>query len=133
MREVSEIDEAHCFLVGEIGRAVDDAAMTEVRVRTKAGALTSAIAGRVEAIAREETSRIHELWRAVLEQTSIDWVSSRNATLTPKPPLPQGERGTTAFLFPSPLVGEGARGRRGKRLGVRVAGGRVVPSDRRLL
>ena len=61
-----------------------------------------------------------------LEQTSTDGVSSRNATLTPKPPLPRGGRGDTAFLFPSPLVGEGPGGTPGlwPRSGQEARGGK---------
>lgn len=63
-----ELEEAECFLVSEIGRPVDEPAIVDVRVRPRDAerGLPASLVAKVEAIAREETGNVRELWRGIL-------------------------------------------------------------------
>ncbi len=57
---------AHCCLVSQIGRPVDDPAVLLLRLSPEAGVPLEAVRPGAEAVARQEIQRIPTLWRALL-------------------------------------------------------------------
>lgn len=64
--EIAAVARAECFLVGRIGRRIDDPALVDVRVALHDGARIEEVQGRVTEIVRAGIARVPTMWRAVV-------------------------------------------------------------------
>jgi S-adenosylmethionine synthetase len=67
VQEIAEIEEAECFLVSQIGAAIDRPRTTLVRVRTEDGAIAPETAKAVDAITSRQVAGISSIWKDMIE------------------------------------------------------------------
>ena len=71
--ELPEVQEAHCYLLSRIGRAIDDPQLFDVKaVLADPGALP-ALAPRIEALARAGLAQCRTLWREAVKGRLQVW------------------------------------------------------------
>ena len=72
VREISEISEAHCYLVSEIGKPIHQPRLIDVQVRTHELRPPHELKGAIDAIVQNELAGISRLWQEfVLGQISV--------------------------------------------------------------
>lgn len=65
---VSEVAEAHCFLVSRIGHPIDEPMVVDLRLRMRDGSPVAAVRDRVQQIVRDHLGRLAELGDEILER-----------------------------------------------------------------
>jgi S-adenosylmethionine synthetase len=63
---VAEITEAHCYLVSEIGKPINEPRVADVRVRLEAGVALGAVEPQIATIVRAHLAGLNTLWREVM-------------------------------------------------------------------
>lgn len=63
---VPGITEAYCYLLGRIGRPIDDPAVVDLKLRLAPGVAIAEVRGQVDDVARQHLAGISGLWREIV-------------------------------------------------------------------
>lgn len=63
---VSGVDEAYCYLLGQIGRPIDEPAVIDLKLRLASGVCLKDINGQVDTILNNHLATVKTLWREII-------------------------------------------------------------------
>jgi S-adenosylmethionine synthetase len=64
---VAGVDEAYCYLLGQIGRPIDDPAVVDLKLRLASGAHQADVEAQAGTIARHHLATVGSLWHELVK------------------------------------------------------------------